>query len=93
MLEVSVSGYYAWKGSSAVAADTQTRLAGRRDRAGAQDSAATYGARRVTAELRYGRGITVGHNQVELIMGRLGLHGLPKRRLPKGREARQGELA
>lgn len=49
-----------------------------------RDSAGTYGSRRVTAELRYGRGITVGHNQVELIMGRLGLHGLAKRRLPRG---------
>jgi len=27
-------------------------------------SAGTYGAMRVTAELRYGRGISVGHNQV-----------------------------
>jgi putative transposase len=49
-----------------------------------KDSGATYGALRVTAELRYGRGIVVGHNQVSLIMSRLGLHGLPKRRFPRG---------
>ena len=34
--------------------------------------------------LSYGRGITVGHNQVSLIMSRLGIQGLPKRRLPRG---------
>lgn len=49
-----------------------------------KDSAGTYGAKRVAAELRYGRGITVGHNQVSLIMSRLGIHGLPKRKLPRG---------
>jgi transposase InsO family protein len=45
---------------------------------------ATYGALRVTAELKHGRGIRVGHNAVELIMRQLGLKGLPTRRLPKG---------
>ncbi len=45
----------------------------------------------MTAELRYGRGTHVGHNQVSLIMGRLGIHGVPKRRLPRG--ARVGKPA
>ncbi len=53
----------------------------------------TYGALRVTAELRYGRGINVGHNQVSLIMGRLGIRGLPTRQLPRGaRLATSGAL-
>jgi putative transposase len=38
----------------------------------------------VTAELRYGREIVVGHNAVEVIMRELGIKGLPTRRLPKG---------
>lgn len=47
-------------------------------------SAGTYGALRVTAELRHGRDIVVGHNAVESIMRELGLKGLPTRRLPRG---------
>jgi transposase InsO family protein len=47
-------------------------------------SVGTYGALRVTAELRHGREIVVGHNAVESIMRELGIRGLPTRRLPKG---------
>jgi transposase InsO family protein len=58
-----------------------------------QASAGTYGALRVTAWLRYGRGISVGDNRVSLIMGRLGIGGLPTRRLPRGaRVAKSGAL-
>lgn len=39
-----------------------------------------YGARRVHAELTLGRGVTVGHNQVELLMRRAGLQGVAGRR-------------
>jgi putative transposase len=49
-----------------------------------KDSGGTYGTLRVTAELRYGRGIHVGKGQVHLLMRRLGIYGLPKRRLPRG---------
>lgn len=44
----------------------------------------TYGTLRITAELRYGRGIHVGKEQVQLLMKRLGIYGLPKRRVPRG---------
>ncbi len=47
-------------------------------------SRGTYGALRVTAELRFARDIVAGHNAVESIMRQLGLRGLPTRRLPKG---------
>jgi transposase InsO family protein len=47
-------------------------------------SGGTYGALRVTAELRYARNIRVGHNAVEAIMRELGVKGLPTRRRPKG---------
>lgn len=44
-----------------------------------------YGASRVHAELRLGRGITVSHGQVELPLARAGLKGLPgnRRRRPR----------
>ena len=38
----------------------------------------------MTAELRHGREIVVGHNAVESIMRELGIKGLPTRWLPKG---------
>jgi transposase InsO family protein len=38
----------------------------------------------VTAELKYGRSISVGHHAVEQIMRELGIKGTPTRRLPKG---------
>lgn len=49
-----------------------------------RQSHGTYGAHRVTAELRHGRGIVVGHNAVARLMKQLGVRGLPTRRLPKG---------
>jgi len=83
VLGVSVSGYYAWKDRpdpprtlrriwlAGEIADTH------------KESGGTYGVRRVTAELNYGRGITAGHNAVEDIMRQPGLKGLPRRRLPR----------
>jgi len=51
-------------------------------------SRGTYGAPRVHAELRLGRGIIVGHNQVARIMRDEGLAGLPARK----RFRRPGEM-
>jgi transposase InsO family protein len=83
-LGVSESGYYAWKGRP-----TSPRALRRIWLAGEiavvhKASGGTYGAHRVTAELKHARGISVGHNAVELIMRELGIKGLPTRRLPKG---------
>lgn len=44
------------------------------------ESYCIYGARRVHADLTLGRGVLVGHNQVELLMRRAGLQGLTGRR-------------
>jgi len=84
VLGVSESGYYAWKGRP-----TSPRALRRIWLAGEiatvhKASGGTYGAHRVTAELKHGRGIKVGHNAVELIMRQLGIKGLPTRRLPRG---------
>lgn len=83
-LDVSESGYYAWKDRP-----DPPRTLRRIWLAGEiadvhKASGGTYGALRVTAELRYGREIVVGHNAVESIMRELGIKGLPTRRLPRG---------
>jgi hypothetical protein len=87
---VSESGYYAWKDRP-----TSPRTLRRIWLAGEiaeihKASGGTYGALRVTAELKHGREIAVGHNAVGLIMRELGIKGLPTRRLPRG--ARVGNV-
>ncbi len=44
---------------------------------------------RVTAELRFGRGVTVGHNTVSAIMQERGIKGIPNRRPPQGSRLHQ----
>jgi putative transposase len=88
-LEVSESGYYAWQGRP-----DPPRTLRRIWLAGEiaeihKASGGTYGALRVTAELRYARNIVVGHNAVEAIMRELGIKGLPTRRRPKGARGAQ----
>jgi transposase InsO family protein len=84
MLGVSVSGYYDWKVRPPSARTLRHAwLAGEIAQVH-KDSGGTYGTLRITAELRYGRGIHVGKEQVQLLMKRLGIYGLPKRRLPRG---------
>jgi len=64
MLGVSVSGYYDWKvrpPSSRTLRHAQ--LAGEIVQVH-KDSGGTYGTLRVTAELRYGRGIHVGKGRL-----------------------------
>lgn len=88
-LGVSESGYYAW-----IDRPPSPRTLRRVWLAGEiadvhKASGGTYGAHRVTAELKHGRDISVGHNAVELIMRELGLKGVPTRRLPKGAKVNQ----
>jgi putative transposase len=83
-LDVSQSGYYAWKDRP----DSPTTL--RRIWLAGEIAdihkvpGGTYGALRVTAELRYGREIRAGHGSVASIMREIGIKGLPTRRLPRG---------
>jgi transposase InsO family protein len=84
MLGVSVSGYYAWQLRPPSARTLRhTWLAGEIAQIH-KDSGGTYGKLRINAELRYGRGVHIGKEQVQLLMKRLGIYGLPKRRLPRG---------
>ena len=84
VLGVSQSGYYAWK-DRVDPPSTLRRIWLAGEIADIHKaSGGTYGALRVTAELRYGRSIIVGHNAVEAIMREIGIKGLPTRRLPRG---------
>lgn len=58
------------------------------------ESNGTYGIARVHAELTLGRGISVGHNQIELLMRRAGLQGVRGKRRWKraGPDARAADL-
>ncbi len=89
VLGVSESGFYAWKDRP-----TSPRSLRRIWLAGEittihKASGGTYGANRVTAELKHGRVIHVGHNAVALIMQQLGIKGLPTRRLPRDAKLHQ----
>jgi putative transposase len=91
MLRVSRSGFYAWKDRPASArALRHLWLAGEITDVH-RESGGIYGERRVAAELRHGRGIVVNRKTVTLLMRRLGLYGLPQKRLPKG--AKVGKFA
>jgi len=91
VLDVSVSGYYAWR--SRPPSQRAIRHAWLSDLIVEvhQNSRGTYGARRVHAELRLGRGIMVGHGAVELLMRRAGLAGVTGR--PKWRHAKPDQIA
>jgi transposase InsO family protein len=84
VLGVSESGYYDWKGRPAPPRTLRRIWLAGEIADVHKASGGTYGYQRVTAELRYGREIVVGHNTVGKIMSEIGLKGLPTRRLPKG---------
>jgi len=77
LLGVSESGYYAWK--TRAPSKREIRHAWLLDQIQAVHEATrgAYGARRVWAELTMGLGLQVGRSQVELVMSRAGLHGIP----------------
>jgi putative transposase len=91
VLDVSTSGYYAWRSrppsARAIRHAWLTDLIVKVH----QDSYRTYGALRVHAELRLGRGVVVGHNAVALLMRRAGLAGATGR--PRWRHAKPDQVA
>jgi putative transposase len=91
VLDVSTSGYYAWR--SRPPSERAVRHAWLTDLIVEvhQRSRGTYGALRVHAELRLGRGIVVGHNAVALLMRRASLAGATGR--PKWRHAKPDQVA
>jgi putative transposase len=85
ILRVSESGYYHWRDRPASARSLRHAWLTEIITAVHSASRGVYGARRVHAELTLGRGITVSHGAVELLMQRAGLKGLPgnRRRRPR----------
>jgi putative transposase len=79
VLGVTRAGYYAWRArrpSRRALADRELgTLIGRVF----VDSLETYGAPRIHAELRHGRGVRVGRKRVARLMRQLGLEGVSRR--------------
>jgi len=94
LLDVSESGFYHWR--SRPPSQRAIRHAWLTDQIRAVHAASrgTYGAPRVHAELTLGLGISVGYNQVELLMARAGIKGLPgvKRARPRPQTPTAGDL-
>lgn len=91
VLDVSVSGYYAWLSRPPSARAIRHAWLTDLITDVHQISRGIYGARRVHAELRLGRGIVVGHGAVELLMRRAGLRGAMGR--PKWRRTKPDQIA
>lgn len=93
MLGVAPSGYYDWRVRPPSARTLRHAwLAGEIAQAH-KDSGGTYGTLRVTAELRYGRGIHVGKGQVASADEAPGDLRATETPATEGREGRQAQLA
>ena len=79
-VEVAESGYYEWRSRAPSARAVRHAWLTDQIQAVHTASRGTYGARRVHAELTLGLGLAVGHNQVEMLMARAELKGLPGNR-------------
>ncbi len=85
LLSVSESGYYEWRRRPPSARAVRHAWLTEQIQAVHTASHGTYGIMRVHAELTLGLGLQVGHNQVELLMARAGIKGLPGNRRPRPR--------
>ena len=85
LLEVAESGYYEWRSRPPSARAVRHAWLTEQIRAVHTASRGIYGARRVHAELTLGLGLQVGHNQVEMLMARAAIKGLPGNRRPRPR--------
>ncbi|MFI2652894.1 IS3 family transposase [Micromonospora fulviviridis] len=83
VLDVSASGYYAWRNRPPSSRALRHVWLTEQIRAVHLASRGTYGSRRVHAELRLGRGLVVGYHAVEMLMRRAGIRGLPGSRRPR----------
>jgi putative transposase len=91
VLNVTDSGYYAWRTRDPSARAVRHAWVTEAIRQVHRASRGTYGYRRVHAELALGRGPIVGHGTVELLMARAGLEGVTG--APTWRRARPDLLA
>ena len=79
MLDVSESGYFAWRSRPPAARTIRHAWLTDVIREVHVASRQTYGSRRMHAELTMGRGIVVGYHAVELLMRRAGIQGITGR--------------
>jgi putative transposase len=79
VLEVSASGYYAWRERPPSEREREDATLSERIRTIHEDSFGTYGAPRVHAELR-AQDVRVGRKRVARLMRRAGLQGVSRRR-------------
>jgi putative transposase len=75
VLDVSCSGFYAWRFRPPSARAVRHAWLTDMIREVHTMSYGTYGAKRVYAELVLGRGIQIGHNAVPMLMQRAGIAG------------------
>lgn len=80
VLKVSESGYHAARSRPPSRRETADHALIPTLREIHRDSRGTYGVRRVHAELRLGRHLTIGHGRVERLMRQAGLQGVHHRR-------------
>jgi putative transposase len=85
LLAVAESGYYEWRSRPPSQRAIRHTWLTEQIRAVHTASRGTYGARRVHAELTLGLGLQVGHNQVEMLMARAAIKGLPGTRRSRPR--------
>jgi transposase InsO family protein len=83
VLEVSRSGYYEWLGRGPSARDVDDAVLADQIREVHRASRGTYGAPRIHAELRLGRGVRASRKRVARLMRIVGVAGISHRR--KGR--------
>lgn len=83
ILNVTESGYYAWRGRPPSARAIRHAWLTDAIREVHADSTGIYGARRVHAELTLGKGLIVGHNSIERLMRIAGIKGLPGNKRPR----------
>lgn len=79
ILEVSRSGYYAWRSGGRGTRDGENTVLEQHIRAIHRENRAVYGSPRITNEL-HARGIRCGHNRVARLMRKVGLHGVQRAR-------------
>jgi putative transposase len=85
LLAVAESGYYEWRCRPPSARAVRHVWLTDQIRAVHTASRGTYGSKRIHAELTLGLGLQVGHGQVEMLMARAAIKGLPGNRRPRAR--------
>lgn len=89
VLEVSASGYYAWRDREPSARAREDAVLTARIRDVHEDSRKTYGSPRIHAELRE-EGTRVGRKRVARLMREGGLRGVSRRKSVKTTQRREG---